>query len=378
MKLPNSLLSDINKRIEAGNFRDLSNGKFEIDFFSNDYLGYARNKSLRSNFEVLTQKYNIDTFGSTGSRLISGNHMLFKLLETKAKNMFNAESALFFNSGYDANIGLLSAILKPKDVIFYDELCHASIRDGLQMGKAKAYKFKHNDYKDLVQKIERQQNRLSSQNTYIITESVFSMDGDQSDVAQLINISKKHKAYLIIDEAHALGVCGKDYKGLSFEYAKNIFARIYTCGKSLGTHGGFVLGSKQLKQYLINFSRPFIYTTAASPFHVAQVIVALHYFEKQDKEKTQLQNIISKFKKEVNQLQLDLKISKNDSAIQFISVKGNHNAKALAEKLKNQSIGVKAILSPTVPKGNERIRICLHSFNTEKDIKKLFLGFKSA
>lgn len=377
MDLPESLSNDIKKRIEADNFRTLADEQFEIDFFSNDYLGYAGNKTLQKNYETLVQKHNINTFGSTGSRLISGNHFLFDLLETKVKNMLSAESALFFNSGYDANIGLLSAVLKPKDIIFYDELCHASIRDGLQMSPAKAYKFKHNDYKDLIHNIERQKKRLKPQNIYIISESVFSMDGDISDIDQLVKISKQQQAYLIIDEAHALGVCGKDFKGLSFKYAEDIFARIYTCGKALGTHGGFVLGSKALKEYLINFSRPFIYTTGASPHHIAQVISALDYFEKQEKEKNQLQEVISIFKNKVSSYQLDKKVTSNDTAIQSIFTQGNSATKIMAEKLKQEGFGVKAILHPTVPIGQERIRICLHNYNTRNDIDSLFKSFES-
>lgn len=372
MNFPESLSGDIKRRIEDNNLRALVDEKFEIDFFSNDYLGYARSKILKNNYKALVQKHNIDTFGATGSRLISGNHFLFDLLETKAKNVFNSESALFFNSGYDANIGLLSSVLKPRDVIFYDELCHASIRDGLQMGKANSYKFKHNDYKDLIHKIESQKKRLNPQNIYIISESVFSMDGDISDIHQLVSISKQYKAYLIIDEAHALGVCGKEYKGLSYDYEKDIFARIYTCGKSLGTHGGFVLGSKALKEYLINFSRPFIYTTGASPHQIAQVIVALEYFETHHEEKHDLQKNILCFKHETQKK--NHLITANNTAIQVIKIPDNQKAKELALQLQKEGFGVKAILHPTVPKGQECIRICLHSFNTKNDIYSLILN----
>jgi 8-amino-7-oxononanoate synthase len=375
--LPKNLFIRLNKRKENNSLRSLPTEEFNIDFFSNDYLGYAKNTDLYENYQQLIKEYHIDSFGSTGSRLISGNHKLFLHLEQRAESIFNAASSLFFNSGYNANMGLLSAILQPKDVIFYDELCHASIRDGLQISTSKSYKFKHNDYKDLISKIENQQNRLNPQNIYIITESVFSMDGDCSDIQQLVDISRKSKAYLIIDEAHALGVSGQDYKGLSYEFSNEIFARIYTCGKSLGSHGGFVLGSKSLKKYLINFSRPFIYTTAASPHHVAQVIAALDYFENQDKEKQDLQHSIACFKKKVKELGLSHLVSSNDTAIQSIKISGNTHAKTLANKLQKEGFGVKAILSPTVPKGKERIRICLHSFNTQKDIENLFLCIKS-
>ncbi len=378
MQLPENLHEDLKKRIRNSSLRSLSDEVYPIDFFSNDYLGYAKNSMISEKSVSLMNTFNVKTHGSTGSRLISGNHELFKILENKAKDLLNAEAALFFNSGYDANLGLLSAILKPKDVVFYDELCHASIRDGLQMSNARAYKFKHNDYKDLVAKIELQDQRLRPQNVYIISESVFSMDGDISDIRELVTISKTFNAHLIVDEAHALGVCGKDFKGLSFEYSDSIFARIYTCGKALGSHGGFVLGSKALKGYLINFSRPFIYTTGASPFHVAQVIAALDYFENEDREKQQLQKVISIFNDMVSSHQWQDKISTNASAIQHISCSGNSNAKTLAQSLQQKGLGVKAILSPTVPKGKERIRVCLHGFNTISQMEQLFLQIELA
>jgi len=371
MTFPSNLSNLLRDRKNKNNFRELKHYNFEVDFLSNDYLGYAQNNSISEKSASLLNAFKVKIHGATGSRLISGNHELFKILENKAKNLLNAEAALFFNSGYDANIGLLSAILKPKDIIFYDELCHASIRDGLQMSKVKAYKFRHNDYEDLVQKIDRQNQRLRPQNVYIITESVFSMNGDKSEIRELVQISKAHNAYLIVDEAHALGVCGKDFKGLSFEYNEDIFARIYTCGKALGSHGGFILGSKALKDYLINFSRPFIYTTGASPYHVAQVLAALEYFENHNRQKVQLQKIIQYFKFQAETLDTDFRISKNNTAIQYIEVKGNKEAKAVAEQLKHRGMGVKAILSPTVPEGQERIRICLHNYNDKRQIRSL-------
>ena len=371
MDLPESLSNEIKKRIEADNFRSLSDEQFDTDFFSNDYLGYARKEKLQKNYEALVQEHNINTFGSTGSRLISGNHFLFDLLEEKVKNMLSAESALFFNSGYDANIGLLSAILQPKDLVIYDELCHASIRDGLQMCKAKTYKFKHNDYEDLSQKVTNQQNRLNPQNIYIVTESVFSMDGDHSDTKKLIDIVQNFEAYLILDEAHALGVCGQDFKGLSYDCSDQVFARIFTCGKSLGSHGAFVLGSTDLKSYLVNFCKSFIYTTAASPHQVASVLSALNYFETQDDEKIQLEKNIKYFRKQLKAFFLESRFINSHSAIQSFKITGNTEAKNISKYLQNNGFGVKAIIHPTVPKGQERIRICLHSFNTEQEIFSL-------
>ncbi|TKS57547.1 aminotransferase class I/II-fold pyridoxal phosphate-dependent enzyme [Mesohalobacter halotolerans] len=378
MEFPSNLSNLLRDRKNKDNFRELKHYNFKVDFLSNDYLGYAQNSSIYKQYLSIIKEHNINKLGSTGSRLINGNHSLFQRVERKAEDIFNTDAALFFNSGYNANVGLLSAVLRPKDLVFYDELCHASIRDGLQMASAKAYKFKHCDFKDLEQKIRSQVERLQPQHIYIVTESVFSMDGDTSDISNLIEISGKYKAHLIIDEAHAVGVCGENYKGLTQNKDHKIFARILTCGKSLGSHGAFVLGSQQLKSYMINFCKSFIYTTAASPHQVASVLASLHYFESEKKEKTELQTVISNFTKEIEKHNLQSRFIPSQTAIQSFLISGNTKAKQLATTLQQKGFGVKAILHPTVPKGKERIRICLHSFNTEKEIINIIKTLKTS
>lgn len=371
MSLPKNLSQLLEDRKSKGNFRELQHYNFKVDFLSNDYLGYAQNKGIHEQYLSIIKEHKINQLGSTGSRLLSGNHNLFHLAEEKAKDIFNANAALFYNSGYNANIGLLSAVLKPKDLVFYDELCHASIRDALQMAKAKTYKFKHCDYRDLEHKIRTQVERLQPQNIYMVTESVFSMDGDTSDISNLIEISEKYKAHLIIDEAHAVGVCGDHYKGLTQNTGHKIFARIVTCGKSLGSHGAFILGSKPLRSFLINFSKSFIYTTAASPHQVASVLASLDQFERVNTEKTALRAVISSFTEEIQKHNLQSHFIPSQTAIQSFLISGNTRAKHLAKTLQQEGFGVKAILHPTVPKGKERIRICLHSFNTEEEMTSL-------
>ncbi len=378
MSLPENLSQLLEDRKSKDNFRELHKHNFKVDFLSNDYLGYAQNNSIHEQYLSIIKEHKIDKLGSTGSRLLSGNHSLFDTVEQKAKDIFDAEAALFFNSGYNSNIGLLSAVLKSKDVVFYDELCHASIRDGLQMVNAKSYKFKHCDFKDLKHKIKSQVKRLQPQNIFIVTESVFSMDGDMSDISNLIEISKQHKAHLIIDEAHAVGVCGHNFKGLTQNMGNQIFARILTCGKSLGSHGAFILGSEELKSFLINFCKPFIYTTAASPHQVSSVLASLHYFENENKEKTALQTVISNFTKEIKKHELESQFIPSQTAIQSYLISGNTKAKNLAKTLQQEGFGVKAILHPTVPKGKERIRICLHSFNTKTEIISFIKSLKQS
>lgn len=378
MPLPKNLLQALEQRKIKGNFRELQQHNFKVDFFSNDYLGYAQNQDIYKQYLSFVKTQKIDKIGSTGSRLLSGNHKVFHKVEDKAKAIFKADAALFFNSGYHANTGLLSAVLKPKDVVFYDELCHASIREGLQMVKAKTYKFKHGDYAHLEHKIKTQSKRLNPQNIFIVTESVFSMDGDTSDMSSLVEISEKYNAHLIIDEAHAVGVCGDDFKGLTVNYSNKLFARILTCGKALGTHGAFVLGSKDLKSYLVNFCKPFIYTTAAAPHQLAAVWASLNYFETEHAEKTKLQTVISYFNEELKKQNLTSHCIPSQTAIQSVLVSGNAKAKRLADNLQQQGFGIKAILSPTVPKGKERLRICLHSYNTKAEIINVIQSLKQA
>jgi len=378
MSFPKNLSQLLKDRETKGNFRELNQQRFKVDFLSNDYLGYAQNSNIHGQYLSILKAYKISKLGSTGSRLLSGNHGLFQIVEQKAKDLFNADAALFFNSGYTANMGLLSAVLKPKDVVFYDELCHASIREGLQLANAKTYKFQHCDYKDLEHKIRTQVERLQPQNIYVVTESVFSMDGDTSDIPSLIEISEQHQAHLIIDEAHAVGVCGQDYKGLTLNEGNKIFARILTCGKALGSHGAFILGSEQLKSYLINFSKPFIYTTAASPHQVASVLASLKYFGYENTEKIALQSVISHFRQEIKTHELESHFIPSQTAIQSFLISGNTKAKDLAKELQQQGFGVKAILHPTVRKGKERIRICLHSFNTKNEIIKFIKSLKAS
>ena len=256
-----------------------------VDFASNDYIGFAHNENLFHQTHQYLLAHNIKTNGATGSRLISGNHNLYEVTENFIAQFHQAETALIFNSGYDANVGFFSCVPQRADIILYDELCHASVRDGIQMSYAKAYKFQHNDVADLEELLSRFQPTTSvtlsavegQQPTtlYIVTESVFSMDGDSPNIEALTQIAQKYNAYLVIDEAHALGVFGEQGEGLvqSSGLQDQVFARIMTFGKGLGCHGAAILGSAELKSYLVNFARSFIYTTGLSPHSIATILV---------------------------------------------------------------------------------------------------------
>lgn len=368
MKLPESLIQKLVVRKQNNALRQLPDVNASIDFTSNDYIGFSKSGVIFNK----THHYLLDTNnaqnGATGSRLISGNHSLYKIAETFIAQFHQSESALIFNSGYDANVGFFSAIPQRNDVILYDELSHASIRDGILMSNAKTYKFNHNDFEDLERLIVKHQNSI----IYIVTESVFSMDGDCPNLEELVLLSEKYKCYLVIDEAHALGVFGDKGEGLlQFLGLHNrVFARIMTFGKGLGCHGAAVLGTQELKEYLVNFARSFIYTTGLSPHSVATIFIA---YQQLDIEKETIeilrQNIVY-FNQQKKLLGLQPMFVRSKSTIQSAIIPGNENVKAVAQKLQEKGFDVKAILSPTVPEGQERLRFCIHSYNSEDEINQ--------
>ena len=373
MKIPKALQQKLHFRKEANALRKLPVPTSGIDFSSNDYLGFAKNEQI---FEA-THQYLVDNTikinGATGSRLISGNHNLYDITEKYIAAFHQSEAALIFNSGYDANVGFFSAVPQRNDVILYDELCHASIRDGIQMSNAKSYKFQHNDYEDLESKIAKLQTPNSELHTiYIVTESVFSMDGDSPNIETLVQLSEKFKALLVVDEAHALGVFGEKGVGViqSQQFQNKVFARIMTFGKGLGCHGAAILGSSELKEYLVNFARSFIYTTGLSPHSVATILVAYQNLN-QSVELQKLKENITFFNQQKQLLGIKPVFVYSKSAIHSAIIPGNNKVKNIAAQLQEKGFEVKAILSPTVPEGQERLRFCLHSYTTEQEMKNV-------
>jgi 8-amino-7-oxononanoate synthase len=380
--LPLKLTKSLDIRKQQNAIRILSYKKNLIDFSSNDYLGFSNLKQIYFTAEKILTDFNLMRNGATGSRLLSGNHQLFSPAEDFITNFHSAESALIFNSGYDANIGFFSSVPQRGDMIFYDELVHASIRDGISMSRAKAYKFKHNDIADLCGHIERSRNINKEPEIYIVTESVFSMDGDIPDLKAMAEFSEKQHCFLVVDEAHATGVFGSDGAGRVQELGiqDKVFARIITFGKALGCHGAAILGSTTLKEYLVNFARSFIYTTALPPHSVATILAAYQYLKNkpdlaeenpehvEGPEIKKLKQNIEFFKAEIVANKLQSFFIESNSAIQSCILPGNEKVKNTGSKLEAEGYNVKPILSPTVPKGKERLRFCLHSFNSQEEI----------
>ncbi|WP_027065802.1 aminotransferase class I/II-fold pyridoxal phosphate-dependent enzyme [Maribacter sp. Hel_I_7] len=382
-QLPKKLLNVLENRKKEDTFRSLNSLDGLIDFLSNDYLGFATNETLFSKTFQLLLTESIASNGSGGSRLLSGNHKLYQKLEPLLAAFYKSNAALVFNSGYDANMGLFSALPQRGDLVFYDEFVHASIREGIRMSNAKAYSFLHNNLSSLEERINLNAARNENEDfaVYIVTESVFSMDGDSPDLKALAKFSKSNGYNLIVDEAHAVGVLGKNGEGLIAELGleNDVFARTVTFGKAFGCHGAAILGSEDLKNYLVNFAKPFIYTTALTPHTLATIITAHEYINELGKEsKATLKEHIEFFKNQLKVHKIDGSFIPSDTPIQGCIVAGSKKVKQVSKKLIDKGFNVKAILSPTVPEGQERLRICLHSFNSKEEIGllvKLLAGF---
>jgi len=363
------LAGKLNQRVAAGNLRQLRTTRAVVDFFSNDYLGLATTRALAGFMPPFGNE--TTGTGSTGSRLLSGNSVQAEELEHIIAQFHNAEAALLFNSGYDANMGLLSSIAGRNTIILSDELCHASLVDGARLSiSGRKYKFRHNDLNDLEKKLAR---HAGNEPAIVVVESVYSMDGDMAPLAGLVELCETYKAQLIVDEAHATGVIGVNGAGAvcAAGLQDRVFARVHTFGKALGGHGAAVVGSSLLKQYLVNFARTFIYTTAL-PAHAIQVATCAYRYLASDRFTNEpLHQLIAYFRSRVaDRENKDWKDS--HSAIQALVIGENERCKILAAKLQQAGIQVNPIMHPTVPLGMERLRVCLHAFNTKEQVDMLF------
>ena len=365
---PEKLSRKLQQRLQDGNLRSLPKPGGLVDFSSNDYLGFARLSG-----EPEATKH---AAGSGGSRLISGNHPIYDQLETRVASFHLAEAALIFNSGYDANLGVLSALPQRTDYVFYDASVHASIRDGLSLSPARKYGFPHNDLTALADKVSRvfENGRPVNTEVYLVTESVFSMEGDGPDLGALLEFCRTQKIRLILDEAHAIGVLGPEGRGLAVERAvqDEIFARIVTFGKALGAHGAAVLGSPKLKEYLVNFSRSLIYTTAMPPVNLQHILNAYDRMAGTagNRERQRLNHILSEFETRAKGLGIHDSFT-GRAAIRHLWVGDSARAAHLSKLLADSGYDIRAIRPPTVPPGSACLRICLHSFNTSEEIQAI-------
>ena len=366
---PSFLINSLDKRRKDKTLRKLKIDYPSIDFSSNDYLGFSTQGILYNEINKLDSSIKI---GSTGSRLISGNSSVYQELEKSIALFHQADSALIFNSGYDANLGLLSSVPQKGDLILSDELIHASLIDGIRLSYATHYKFQHNSIEALEALLVRHKETFKE--IYIVVESVYSMDGDCAPLAAYVELCQKYGTHLIVDEAHAIGLFGEHGKGLCNELKieKDCFARIYTYGKAMGCHGASVVGSIVLKDFLINFSRSFIYTTAM-PEHSLLAIKAAYQLLQNTPQIAELKNNIRYFNSKIT---ASSSFIESASSIHCKIVSGNQEVQTLEDICWENKLFVKSIKSPTVKATQERVRICLHAFNTQQEINLLlsFIG----
>lgn len=357
-----SLEASLLKRKEENALRALIQPSQLIDLSSNDYLGLARSEKLRGEIDAFLQNNGTANNGSTGSRLLSGNTAFAEKLEEYIASFHKAEAALIFNSGYDANLGLLSCVPHKGDTIIYDELIHASVHDGLKLNQASSYRFRHNDMAHLEERL-----KAAAGNIFVVVESVYSMDGDVAPLTEMTRLCREYNANLIVDEAHATGIFGKEGSGKVNELGleQEVFARVHTFGKALGVHGAAVVGSRLLRDYLVNFARSFIYTTALPLHSLAAVYCAYERMRQSNEEREKLSRLIRLFREGCGK---DVTLVESISPVQCVIIEGNSNVKQAATELQQCGFDVRPILSPTVPRGQERLRICLHAFNTESQV----------
>ena len=350
--------------------RSLKHCEGMVDFCSNDYLGLSVSKELHE--RVLGSFSQIGKSGSGGSRLLSGNHPLMENLEIQLKDFHQAESALLFNSGYDANLSIFGCILQRGDLILYDSLVHASIHDGMRIGKAETKAFKHNDCEALKQLLEANSSIYGQ--IFVAVESLYSMDGDLAPLTEIADLCQKFSAALIVDEAHATGVFGHNGVGRVQELhlQNKVFARLHTFGKAIGGHGAVVLGSDVLKQYLINFARPLIFSTALSLYDIVHTTEAYRLLKENGTQLIHsLHNKIQFFRSEIEKIHHKYSILDSISPIQGIIIPGNEQVIKIAKNIQENGFDVRAIRYPSVAAGTERLRICLHNFNSEAEISNL-------
>ncbi|GAB0157855.1 pyridoxal phosphate-dependent aminotransferase family protein [Chryseobacterium sp. Alg-005] len=349
----------LNKRKKEGTLRSLRLPSDGIDFYSNDYLGLARNAELQNLLLHQIKGEPKLLAGSTGSRLISGNSTEVMEIEKFIAEQHQYPSALLFQSGYNANLALLSTLPNRHDTIIADELIHRSVHDACKMSNATKLKFRHNDLENLEEKLKKQKGHC-----YIAVESLYSMDGDLAPLKDIAALAEQYSASLLVDEAHAFGVFGNGLVDQQ-QLQDKVLATVVTYGKALGAHGAAILTNELIKDYLINFASPFIYSTSPQNWQWKTIKNNYNYLKT-----TQISNrLMENIRTFRNQ---DLPTPSSEiSPIQAIIIPDVIKLKYIQQVLLEKGFLTYAICSPTVKPGTERLRICLHSFNTEEEIMEL-------
>ena len=345
-----------------------------INLSSNDYLGLSTDPRLRE-AAIAALAAGVPV-ASTGSRLLSGNAPIWVELEAEFAGFIGTEAALYFGSGYAANVGLLSALLRPDDIVFSDQSNHASIIDGIRLSRARKVIFPHLDLNFLEDAL-RHGNAYAGQKL-IVVESVFSMDGDRAPLDDLLEMAERFGAELIVDEAHATGVLGPQGRGLvaAIGGTRRVLATVHPCGKALASAGGFVCCSETLKQYLINRARSFIFSTAMPPYLAAQIRCAVEIAAEADAERKHLESLSGFLRRELQQAGFDTGAS--DSQIVPVLLGGNDTALYFAQEVCRAGFAVRPIRPPTVAVGTSRLRLSLNAKLSTEVLEKLATALAAA
>lgn len=325
------------------------------DFTSNDYLALANSAEMK---EAALQALNRGVaVGAGGSRLLRGNYSEHESLEADAAAFFGSEAALYFSSGFSANYALFAALPQRGDLVVYDALIHASAHDGMRAGRAEIAEAAHNDANAVEDKIRAWRAAGNSGRPWIAVESLYSMDGDRAPLEDLAAIADRHEGILVIDEAHATGVFGPDGRGLGglLEGRPNILS-LHTCGKALGSSGALICGPKVMRDFMVNHSRPFIFSTAPSPIIAASVRAALQLCNEEPQRREQLAGLIEFTNKTIK---ARCGVKPSGSQIIPVIVGSDRRATALASAMRGYGYDIRAIRPPTVPEGTARLRIAL-------------------
>ena len=361
-KIRQNIRANLALKAERGLLRSLVVRDTLIDFSSNDYLGLARGLPEASVMDPNT--FRERARGATGSRLISGHSSFHIEVEDEIAAFHRSDSALVFSSGYLANISLLSALTTRHTTILYDELIHASLRDGIRLSGAKSYSFRHNDCADLEELAKRFVGPV-----LIVIESLYSMDGDFAPLHQIVALAEQYGAEVIVDEAHSVGIIEPEGRGLVtlLGIEARVLARTVTFGKALGCHGAAVVSDQLVRQALINQARGFIFSTALPPHslrEIQQSYRALPYLNQQRKQLNENIKLFSSLVPSADPVVAS-------SPIKVVLIPGNNQVVIAAQQLQQSGFSVVPIRAPSVPAGKERLRICLHSFNQKQDIVAL-------
>ena len=363
-------LSDLESRAELRHLETVQG----VNLSSNDYLGLATDPWMKQ--AVLKGVNSSSRIASSGSRLLSGHEEAWTLLEYDFARWVGAEAALYFTSGYAANVGLLSALLRPEDIVFSDSANHASLIDGIRLAKCRRIIFPHLDLHFLEDQLRHTASVAGAR--VIVVESIFSMEGDRAPLADLAVLAEHYAADLIVDEAHAIGVSGPRGSGCVSEagLSARVFATVHTCGKALAAAGAFVCGSESLRRFLVNRARTFIFNTGLPPYFASQVFAGMSLAAEADPGRAHLMELSAFLRNELQKNGFDT--AGSDSQIVPVILGSNKDALHFAEFLRTRGFGVRAIRPPTVPVGTARLRFSLTAKHSKEILTELVAAMTQA